>query len=169
MVSFLSEVKFFIFWPKTMDYNKAFWPKLSSLFVVLLLRNGRCYKAETCAILLLLRCSFRWYPYIYHNVCFFSRLYLCSSRLSTLDTMVMLHCFTYSLLLVQCCVEMGDHQTMHGDGVKDIAFAVENCRALFEVSSVCMPAALHVLLLVLCLAESSCSRGQASERAVGGD
>lgn len=28
--------------------------------------------------------------------------------------------------------EMGDHQTMHGDGVKDIAFAVENCRALFE-------------------------------------
>ena len=27
MVSFLAEVKIFRFWPKTMDYNKAFWPK----------------------------------------------------------------------------------------------------------------------------------------------
>ena len=32
MVSFLAEVKFFRFWPKTMDYNKAFRPKLSSFF-----------------------------------------------------------------------------------------------------------------------------------------
>ena len=28
MVSFLAKVKFFRFWPKTMDYNKAFLPKL---------------------------------------------------------------------------------------------------------------------------------------------
>ena len=27
MVSFFDEVKFFRFWPKTMDYNKAFLPK----------------------------------------------------------------------------------------------------------------------------------------------
>ena len=27
MVSFLAKVKFFRFWPKTMDYNKAFLPK----------------------------------------------------------------------------------------------------------------------------------------------
>ena len=60
MVSFFAEVKIFRFWPKTMDYNKAFWPKMSSFSVVLLLRNGRCYEAEICTILLLLRCSFRW-------------------------------------------------------------------------------------------------------------
>ena len=31
--------------------------------MVLLLLNGRCYEAEICAILLPLRCSFRWYPF----------------------------------------------------------------------------------------------------------
>ena len=35
MISFLAEVKMSSFWPKTMDYNKAFWPKSRSLFVVL--------------------------------------------------------------------------------------------------------------------------------------
>ena len=39
MVSFLDKVKFFRFWPKTMDYNKAF-------SAVLLLHSGRCYEAE---------------------------------------------------------------------------------------------------------------------------
>ena len=58
MVSFLAEVKIFSFWPKTMDYNKAFLPKLRSFFVVLLLHSGECYEAEICTILLLLRCSF---------------------------------------------------------------------------------------------------------------
>ena len=57
---FFAKVKFFRFWPKTMDYNKAFWPKSRSFFVILLLQKGRCYEAEICAILLLLRCSFRW-------------------------------------------------------------------------------------------------------------
>ena len=56
MVSFLAEVKIFSFWPKTMDYNKAFWPKSRSLFVVLLLHSGRCCEAEICAILFILRC-----------------------------------------------------------------------------------------------------------------
>ena len=55
MVSFLAEVKIFGFWPKTMDYSKAFWPKLRSYFAVLLLLNGICYEAETWTILLLLR------------------------------------------------------------------------------------------------------------------
>ena len=64
MVSFLAEVKIFRFWPKTMDYNKAFWPKSRSFFVVLLLQNGRCYEVEICAILLLLRCPFRWNPFL---------------------------------------------------------------------------------------------------------
>ena len=50
---FFAKVKMFRFWLKTMDYNKAFWPKSRSFFVVLLLQNGRCYEAETCAILLL--------------------------------------------------------------------------------------------------------------------
>ena len=61
MVFFLAKVKMFKFWPKTMDYNKAFWPKLSLFFVVLLLCNGRCYEAEIGTNLLLLRCPFRWY------------------------------------------------------------------------------------------------------------
>ena len=64
MVSFFAKVKIFRFWPKTMDYNKAFWPKSRSFFVVLLLQNGRCYEAEICAILLLLRCPFRWNPFL---------------------------------------------------------------------------------------------------------
>ena len=63
MVSFLAEVKFFSFWTKTMDYNKAFWPKSRSFFVVLLLLTGRCYEAEICVILFLLRCPFIWYPF----------------------------------------------------------------------------------------------------------
>ena len=61
MVSFFAEVKIFRFWPKTMDYNKAFWPKSRSLFVVLLLHSGRCYEAEICVILFLFRCPFIWY------------------------------------------------------------------------------------------------------------
>ena len=36
MVFFFAGVKFFRFWPKTMDYSKAFWPKLSSFIVILL-------------------------------------------------------------------------------------------------------------------------------------
>ena len=54
MKSFFVKVKFFSFWPKTMDYNKAFWLKLSSFFVVFILRDGRCYEAEIWTILLLL-------------------------------------------------------------------------------------------------------------------
>ena len=43
---FFAKVKFFIFWPKTMDYSQAFGPKLRSMFVLLLLLAGRCYEAE---------------------------------------------------------------------------------------------------------------------------
>ena len=64
MVSFFAEVKIFRFWPKTMDYNKAFLPKSRSFFAVFLLLTGRCYGAKICAILLLLKCSFRWYPFL---------------------------------------------------------------------------------------------------------
>ena len=64
MESFFAKVKIFRFWPKTMDYNKAFWPKSRSFFVVLLLHSGRCYEAEICAILLPLRCPFRWNPFL---------------------------------------------------------------------------------------------------------
>ena len=34
------------------------------LFAVLLLHSGRCYEAEICAILFLLRCSFIWYHFL---------------------------------------------------------------------------------------------------------
>ena len=46
LVSFLAKVKIFSFWPKTVDYSQAFWPKLSSLFEVFLLLTGGCYEAE---------------------------------------------------------------------------------------------------------------------------
>ena len=64
MVSFFAEVKISRFWPKTMDYNKAFWPKSRSFLAVFLLLTGRCYEAEICTNLLLLRCSVRWYPFL---------------------------------------------------------------------------------------------------------
>ena len=63
MVPFLAKVKLFRFWPKTMDYNKAFLPKSRRYSAVLLLITGRCYEAEICAILFLLRCPFIWYPF----------------------------------------------------------------------------------------------------------
>ena len=56
MASFWAKVKIFRFWPKTMDYNKAFLPKSRWFSAVLLLHSGRCYEAEICAILLLLTC-----------------------------------------------------------------------------------------------------------------
>ena len=46
-----------------MDYSQAFLPKLSSKFEALLLLAGRCYEAEICTIVLLLRCSFIRYSF----------------------------------------------------------------------------------------------------------
>ena len=63
MVSFFAKVKNFRFWPKTMDYNKAFLPKSRCFSAVHLLHSGRCYGAEICIILFLLRCPFIWYPF----------------------------------------------------------------------------------------------------------
>ena len=64
MVSCFAEVKIFRFWPKTMDYNKAFLPKSRCFSAVLLLHSGRCYRAEICVILFLFRCPFIWYPFL---------------------------------------------------------------------------------------------------------
>ena len=64
MESFFAKVKIFRFWPKTMDYNKAFWPKSRSFFVVLLLQNGRSYEAEICAILFLFEMPFWMDPFL---------------------------------------------------------------------------------------------------------
>ena len=61
MVSFFAEVKIFRFWPKTMDYNKVFLPKSRRFSAALLLHSGRCYGAEICVILFLLRYPFRKY------------------------------------------------------------------------------------------------------------
>ena len=79
MVSFFAKVKIFRFWPKTMDYNKAFLPKSRCFSAVLLLHSGRCYEAEICAILFLLRCPFRWYP-------FFAKLKFFIFRPKTMDS-----------------------------------------------------------------------------------
>ena len=40
------------------------FPVSITIFVFLLLLTGRWYEAEICAILLPLRCSFRWYPFL---------------------------------------------------------------------------------------------------------
>ena len=42
--------------------------------MVLLLLTGRSYEAEICVILLLLRCTFRWYPFFFAKVNFFNIL-----------------------------------------------------------------------------------------------
>ena len=67
MVSFFAEFKIFRFWPKTMDYNKAFLPKSRCFSAVFLLHSGRCYEAEICVILFLLRCPFIWYPFLLNS------------------------------------------------------------------------------------------------------
>ena len=64
MVFFFAEVKFFRFWSKTMDYNKVVLPKSRRFSAVLLLHSGRCYEAEICVILFLLRCPFLWYRFL---------------------------------------------------------------------------------------------------------
>ena len=38
-----------------------------------------------------------------------------------------------SLFINYYYIEISDHQSFHGDGVKDIAFTVENCRDLYKV------------------------------------
>ena len=40
----------------------------------------------------------------------------------------------YTVVLMLMFSVMGVHQSVHGDGVKDIAFAVEDCRGLYKVS-----------------------------------
>ena len=51
MVPCLAKVIIFKFWPKTMDYNKAFLPKSRQFSAVLLLHSGRCYEGEIWTIL----------------------------------------------------------------------------------------------------------------------
>ena len=79
MKSFVAKVKDFIFRPKTMDYSKAFWPKLSSFFVVLLLRNGRCY-IQSCNLdhsaPLYMHCCMEPFP---------AKVKISISRLKTMD------------------------------------------------------------------------------------
>ena len=72
MVSCLAKVKILRFWLKTMDYNKAFLPKSRRFSAVLLLLTGRCYGAEICVILFLLRYPFGWYIYCFAKVEFLS-------------------------------------------------------------------------------------------------
>lgn len=43
------------------------------------------------------------------------------------------HSSTYPPVI--CFPEMGDHLVKHGDGVKDIAFEVEDIHAIFKVSA----------------------------------
>ena len=79
---------------------------------------------------------------------------------------------------------MGTHQTLHGDGVKDIAFAVEDCRALYKVDNICLFThtytyieliQLRWLFLAVSIACCSCytegnrERSHRCEGAVGGD
>ena len=53
--------------------------------------------------------------------CFFISLYL-------YKLLILLYMYNHYNIV------MGAHQTLHGDGVKDIAFSVEDCRALYKVT-----------------------------------
>ena len=47
-----------------MDYNTFLCTEIKVIFCGLLLHSGRCYEAEICAILFLLRCSLIWYHFL---------------------------------------------------------------------------------------------------------
>ena len=63
MVSFLAKVEFFSFVQKPWTIIRRFDRNQGHFFVVLLLLTGRCYDAEICVIVFLLRCPFIWYPF----------------------------------------------------------------------------------------------------------
>lgn len=42
--------------------------------------------------------------------------------------------FFFAYYLLGNRPEMGAHMIMHGDGVKDVAFSVDDCRSLYKVS-----------------------------------
>jgi len=44
------------------------------------------------------------------------------------------HTHTHTQLLARIYSEMGEHLAKHGDGVKDVAFSVEDVDAIFKVS-----------------------------------
>ena len=104
----------FRFWPKTMDYNKAFLPKSRCFSAVLLLHSGRCYEAEICVILFLLRCPFIWGHYAPFDVPF------PGSRLTQND----LHYKLYVPLWL--CSWVGGVERVRGEGVR--AAAAAPCR-----------------------------------------
>ena len=57
--------------------------------------------------------------------------------------------------------EMGRHQMIRGDGVKDIAFTVEDCRALYKVSICIITAIIEQLccMQLVKVAYFTCSSG----------
>ena len=46
------------------------------------------------------------------------------------DIIFIVHCTLYTVLIFSA---MGKHLMVHGDGVKDIAFEVEDCIGLYKV------------------------------------
>ena len=61
-------------------------------------------------------------------------------------------------------VEMGKHLVEHGDGVKDIAFTVEDCRALYEVRGTLVFSLTEIHVSLACYQTWSCG----DKGAVGG-
>lgn len=49
-----------------------------------------------------------------------------------------------------CYAEIGEHMSKHGDGVKDVAFAVEDLDAIFKVFQVVLFDKLLTLCLLVC-------------------
>ena len=45
------------------EYSKSHGFRSEATFLAMLLLAGRCYEAEICAVLLPLRCPFRWHPF----------------------------------------------------------------------------------------------------------
>ena len=44
-----------------------------------------------------------------------------------------IHVITHTNLSLCSTAVMAAHQSLHGDGVKDVAFSVEDCRSLYKV------------------------------------
>ena len=60
---FWPKTKFSVFGQKPWTIIRRFDRNQGHFFVVLLLLTGRCYEAEICVIVFLLRCPFIWYPF----------------------------------------------------------------------------------------------------------
>ena len=67
MISFFAEIEIFRFWPKTMDYNKVFWPKLSSFLSALITPHWNVLRSWNLHHSAPLQMAFPMIPFFLHS------------------------------------------------------------------------------------------------------